>query len=51
MTYRFHAGTLPALLALTAAVLSAESGAAQDLHPPGAPAPSGSPRPSWATRM
>ena len=41
MTYRFHAGTLPVLLALTAVVLSAERGAAQDLHPSRRPSPVG----------
>ena len=41
MTYRFPAGALLVLLALTAVVLSAESGAAQDLHRSRRPSPVG----------
>ena len=41
MTYRFSVGTLPVLLVLTAVVLFAESGAAQDLHSSRRPSPVG----------
>ena len=41
MTYRFPAGALLVLLALTAVVLSAENGAAQDLHRSRRPSPVG----------
>ena len=41
MRYPFRAGALPALLALTAVVLSAESAAAQDLHDSRRPSPIG----------
>ncbi len=41
MRYPFRAGALPALLALTAVVLSAESAAAQDLHDSRRPSPVG----------
>ncbi len=41
MTYPFRAGALPALLAVTAVVLSAENAAAQDLHDSRRPSPVG----------
>ena len=41
MRNQFRAGALPALLALTAVVLSAESAAAQDLHDSRRPSPVG----------
>ncbi len=41
MTYPLRAGALPALLALTAVVLSAEGAAAQDLHDSRRPSPVG----------
>ena len=41
MTYPFRAGALPALLAVTAVVLSVENAAAQDLHDSRRPSPVG----------